>query len=802
METLLKNLNLRICDNNTDGSHTTLSIINNPDGSPRWLCNSESTIPHFLKFYSVSSFRSWIFAFVIKVIFLLRLQKFVFETISVCSDNSSNNTGTIISLNQTNWAIFTGTVGINNKILIYEKTRHGDYFYKVAVTSQSLSLIENEESALQAINSLDPETFTCPKPLMKKNTVLRLNDISNKAKRCSSFSKQHEATLSEIYKKTSQSLELQQLPIIIQTFEKLSDLELCVDNRIPKGMIRKLRTMANSIDKNIIDVAFSHGDFTPWNMYSDKDKLSIYDWELANPLVPIGFDAFHFIFQQAILVNRKPWGEIKKEIETKLSPEIFSSWSKNGFSKMENYLELYLIINTVSYLHLYAQQPSWHTQVNWLLNTWNIAISDCIQEKESNRELLIMDVFDYLNKFKYAAIKFPETLPEELSEYSDIDLCIQNSDFKKIHTFLKTHPLTKKIQIKKKSFMASIFIHLADGQMLSVDLIWKFKRKSLVMLNAKSILEDSVQNKYGIRQISAADQLRYVSLFYGLNDAEIPKKYHTDYELIADGTTTLDTILYVNYRHNIKEKTSVVNYLKTQKENKLIRGAINRFSYYVDTIKSVLSSKGMTITFSGVDGAGKSTIIENIKYEIEKKIRKQVVVLRHRPSLLPILSVWTKGKKVAEYDASNSLPRQGNNSNPFNSLLRFTYYFIDYLFGQFYVFVKYNLRGWIVLYDRYYFDFINDSKRSNINLPKFFTKAAYKLLLKPELNFFLYADPATILSRKQELNKATISHLTDDYLELFRSLNRSSADNYVSIENLELKNTVELIMTRTKLKVA
>ena len=107
------------------------------------------------------------------------------------------------------------------------------------------------------------------------------------------------------------------------------------------------------------------------------------------------------------------------------------------------------------------------------------------------------------------------------------------------------------------------------------------------------------------------------------------------------------------------------------------------------------------------------------------------------------------------------------------------------------------LRGHVVLYDRYYFDFINDSRRSNIQLPETITKSGYKLLLKPDLNFFLYAEPELILSRKKELDSSTIKQLTQKYLDLFKHLNRGKAQSrYIPIENIVLEDTIEAIMSR------
>ena len=50
----------------------------------------------------------------------------------------------------------------------------------------------------------------------------------------------------------------------------------------------------------------------------------------------------------------------------------------------------------------------------------------------------------------------------------------------------------------------------------------------------------------------------------------------------------------------------------------------------------------------GPDGAGKTTILTKVKELIEDKYKKEVVVLRHRPSILPILSAIKHGKKEAE----------------------------------------------------------------------------------------------------------------------------------------------------------
>ena len=284
-------------------------------------------------------------------------------------------------------------------------------------------------------------------------------------------------------------------------------------------------------------------------------------------------------------------------------------------------------------------------------------------------------------------------------------------------------------------------------------------------------------------------------MFYILNDAEIPTKY-LGYKLaIENSNLSLDIIIKDYFEKTKNNKQTLLHFIKKEKRKKPILTLINTLNYFLDTLKNSFNNRGFVITFSGVDGAGKSTVIENISLRIEKQLRRPVVVLRHRPSILPILSVWSKGKKQAHLDVIEGLPRQGKNKSLLSSLVRFSYYYIDYLFGQFVVYFKYTFRGKVVIYDRYYFDFINDSKRSNIVLPKNITSFFYRFLLKPKFNFFLFADADIILKRKEELSKATVEKLTTDYQHLFQRLqSKSSTSIYEAINNLELEPTLNHVV--------
>ncbi len=801
MEHYFKNFGIQLTDKQNAAQTTTLLIVKNPDGSPRWVCNSKATKPLFLKFYTVNSTRSKLLARLIKGVFFLSLQKVIFKTEKVFFKSIPDGSESIIDITSNNWALFTGTVGPNNKVLIYKEDANNSQFYKVVDSSKTIALIENEEAKLNQLSLMKLGHFILPKAERVSYNILKLHDISNQAYRSNEFTEYHRNALTELYYNTGSAVSYKSLTVIEKVKNKLCQLETKENKQIPKGLLKKLRILLYSLNGRGVNVALCHGDFTSWNCYIKDEKLAIYDWELSSHLMPIGYDAFHYIIQQGILIDRKPWNDIKKDIEKKITSDVLSTWTHQDKNTVDDYLKLYLIINTITSLDLYAKQPNWHIQIYWMLNTWNEAISDCLGENYANRELMILDLFDFLNNKEYAAIKFPNNAPESLNEYSDIDLCIKKSDFKSIKQYLKHHPLVLKVALTRKSYMASFQLFLNDGSVLCIDLLWKVMRKSIAMLNATSVIENSYVNQYGVKQMKLLDMVRYIGLFHGLNNKKIPTKFKAYQQLLTNNECKLDEILYCNYLDNTVRKNHLKKCLYKQKRNKLINIINNTFNYLIDSSKQFFQRKGMTITFSGVDGAGKSTVIEKIKFEIEKKMRRKVVILRHRPSLLPILSVWVKGKEKAHLDVINALPRKGKNKSVISSFFRFAYYLTDFIIGQFYIYVKHLSRGHIVLYDRYYFDLISDSRRSNIDLPKSILKAGYTLLMEPELNFFLFANSKIILKRKQELDSITIGALTTSYLNLFNDLKETSESKYVTIENVNLEETLGKIMQITSQKL-
>ncbi len=801
MEKIFSHLGYSVNTNSTEDKELSVIFIKNPDGSPRWIWHAEAEKPYFLKFYNISGLIPLAFATFCKVVFFLRIQRFIFSKSKLKFSKNPRSNSIFNLVDHRQWALFTGTTGPNNKMVIFHKGNEGNEFIKVAPYESANELLENEFNTINILKNLKPLTFAHPSANMDADNRLRLSDISEGGHRVKHLSSDHKSAIYELSLKTSVNSDAFRTQLLLELCEKLQSDEIIKDKRIPGNLVDKLQDLSQHYKLLPFKMSLNHGDFTPWNMYSNVSGLNIYDWELAGYL-PIGFDAFHFILQKGVMQEGKTWAKIKEEIDLFIPEELMRKWTKQSDLNRDDYLKLYFLVNVTRYLYLYSQQEKWHPQISWLLSVWEDAITDLTKTENADRGIFIAEVFEYLQPKQYAAIKFPNINPARLSENSDIDLCILKSDYASICQYLENHSSVKHLMIERKSFMATIRVFLHDNSIVCFDLIWTLKRKSLVMMDAKDVIESTVTNIYGVKNINVTHLATYLGLFYGLNEHSIPEIYQPHILVLKDANSNIEKIIYKGLENNEIPTMQLKAELFKCKINLGVRKLKNHVAYALDIARELLFKKGLIITFSGVDGAGKSTIIEKTKYELEKKLRKRVVVLRHRPSLLPILSAWTKGKQKAEQDAANTLPRQGSNRSFVSSIFRFTYYYCDYFFGQFYVKLRYVSRGYVVLYDRYYFDFINDSKRSNIYLPKRLLMLGYRLLFAPDLNFFLYAKPEVILKRKQELDHATITSLTERYLNLFRNLNKAKKGAYIPIENIVLNTTIHSVMDKALIKIA
>ncbi|MFC1603521.1 hypothetical protein ACFL5F_00710 [Planctomycetota bacterium] len=158
---------------------------------------------------------------------------------------------------------------------------------------------------------------------------------------------------------------------------------------------------------------------------------------------------------------------------------------------------------------------------------------------------------------------------------------------------------------------------------------------------------------------------------------------------------------------------------------------------------------GIALAILGTDGAGKSALIDGIRPVIDKALHCKSKYEHLRPNLLPSLARLF-GKPVKEGPTTE--PHAGKPSGFLGSFVRLLYYTMDYVLGYwikiFPVLVK---RPCLYIFDRYFYDYHIDPRRSLISLPRWIIRIFGLLIPRPDIILCLGAEPEIIRARKPEL---------------------------------------------------
>ena len=182
----------------------------------------------------------------------------------------------------------------------------------------------------------------------------------------------------------------------------------------------------------------------------------------------------------------------------------------------------------------------------------------------------------------------------------------------------------------------------------------------------------------------------------------------------------------------------------------LIRSCWARVAYEWRKVCRYLKPSGVVVAILGVDGVGKSAVINAILPALNAATHNAVVVQHLRPTLLPPLA-RLKGKK--HLPAGPVLEPHGSSpSGTLGSLFRMVYLTLDYLLG-YWLWTRPRIakQPTVVIFDRYAYDMALDPRRFRIGLSGRVAGWFAALAPKPDLIICLHGDPEIIAARKGEL---------------------------------------------------
>lgn len=381
-------------------------------------------------------------------------------------------------------------------------------------------------------------------------------------------------------------------------------------------------------------------------------------------------------------------------------------------------------------------------------------------------------LFQLLNQrnIQYCVLRNYKSLPDNTGN-SDLDLWISSSDIKNVSEILEETSLNTNCKIvsfiDNKYSPKFCFQNSREG--IQIDLFCG----SIYFQNKVIFDEDTIkQNIKFYNSIAILDDnfANLVSLIKELiNNGHCEPKYIFpiynslcyDLHFLKSNLKSFNikfiNSLYQSFQnHNTEINCKELCYIgrKSLSANTIVNKSkkINRIFH---------KKPGYVIVILGTDGSGKSTIINHITPILNEGFHKGVIYNHLRPNAIPDLGIILGKKEQIKDVTVVSNPHAEKQSGLLVSLIRWGYYMIDYTLGYMKVVSPIiHLKSKIFIFDRYYYDYYIDQKRSKTNLPYWIVRFGEILLPKPDLILCLGGDPEKIYERKPETSLQEVTKQT------------------------------------------
>ena len=407
----------------------------------------------------------------------------------------------------------------------------------------------------------------------------------------------------------------------------------------------------------------------------------------------------------------------------------------------------------------------------------------------------LASVFEALNRsgIPWLVLRNYEGLPEE-NRSKDIDLGLEKKEIDRavatITKALASHGFNRVFMQFFQYVRCCTYLKVSDTEVISikVDLLdgfaWRgaqiFEFKHLycarvryrnffvpsevddgVMLWMKPLLTGGIVKEHyadDIRRVSASHQVQFRA---SLNRAFSRPIADEVWPLIEQGRL-LATVPY-------KRRLAHAAWLQAVRQAPCRTLAASVEHYYSEIARRSRRNPASMLAVVGPDGVGKTTFIELLQSELARVLVKDphdIEVKHFRPHILPNIKQLFSGKKFDISSEEFSKPHRATPASAPSSLVRLVYYWADYILGYWLVNRRKCARGAVMIFDRYFYDFIVDPRRSRIKLPTWLRKLFLNMTPQPDLVFFLDCDAEVVYARKQELPKEEIERQLNEYRKL------------------------------------
>lgn len=389
--------------------------------------------------------------------------------------------------------------------------------------------------------------------------------------------------------------------------------------------------------------------------------------------------------------------------------------------------------------------------------------------------IFLIELFNALNVsgISYSVLRNYLSLPNNCGG-SDLDIWVAEKDVDKCLLILK------EVSEKSKSSLVSYtpgkycskFCFLNTESGVQIDLF-----KGVIICKGKVLLEgsdivDSTKDYNGIRVLderlgdliaflkeilnNGKCEDKYIIPLYDHKECFVPDYFKNHLSAFSNS--------YKELLYKVIGSNSVEKQVKTLSELGKKELGITNIGCFIQKIKNlrrVIRPTGYTIAVLGTDGSGKSYIINSITPILEEAFHKGIRYEHMRPNYLPSIAVLTGRKDKNEHIEVCSNPHASKPSGFLGSILRLSYYWIDYTWGYFRkVYLDKTFKSHVWIFDRYYYDYYVDQTRSCVKLPKWIIKTYGIFVPSTDIVICLGGDPKKIYERKPETSLIEVERQT------------------------------------------
>ena len=280
-------------------------------------------------------------------------------------------------------ALFTGTPGYLRKTTLQVMDPSGLIlgYCKIGDTPQTRDVLKNEAEMLNSVNSISLGNTSTPDVLYSGSSetdefyLIQSTRKGHLSTGPLTLDERHLDFLMRLIEQTkcvapflesACNKEVSDRLFAVRAYTKSEDWHLMKDS---------LDWTSRILSTGKMLFCFAHRDFTPWNTFVTDGDLYVFDWEFArHQWIPLA-DAFHFVLQKGIIVDRAPPEQLWDRIMSASSKErriILKCASAIQASK-ENYLALlafYLCDMLTLYFFHFAHDKAIFSNDQRLVDIW------------------------------------------------------------------------------------------------------------------------------------------------------------------------------------------------------------------------------------------------------------------------------------------------------------------------------------------------------------------------------------------------------------------------------------------------